>query len=121
MIRHACAIVVAFATGCSAAQTCTTRGGRWLASDIDARLPGACIMPAVDVGQSCTDAEQCQAGYCACPFDEASAAIRDGGSITGECPEFPARPTDGWLCTVDHGLKREKGLLAEDAPAPAPK
>jgi hypothetical protein len=121
VIRIFCVIAALFLTACSAAQTCTTRGGRWLVSDIDVRLPGACIMPAVDVGQSCTHAEQCHAGYCACPFDDAAAAIRDGGSITGECPEFPARPSDGWLCSVENGLKREKGVLAEPAPAPAPK
>ena len=121
MIRLGIAIALGFVAGCSAAQTCTTRGGRWLVSDIDARLPGACVMPAVDVGQQCTHAEQCHAGYCACPLDEASASIGEGQTITGECPEFPARPSDGWLCAVDHGLKREKGVLAKDAPAPAPK
>lgn len=109
-------IALAVAIACaSSSNTCEMRGGRWYPSAVDNRLPGSCVMPAVDAGNPCTEHEHCEAKWCACS-DERKAdgsPVHDGGPMTGVCPSFPARPEDGVLCVVEHGTKRTQGLQVE--------
>lgn len=109
MIRLAFVIGMIFGVACSNTNLCTNRGGVWYDSVLDARRAGSCVMPAVDVGQPCTEADHCQAGYCAC----SDPAAKDLAHMTGQCPEFPARKVDGWLCSVSNGIKHQRGLQVE--------
>jgi hypothetical protein len=104
------AILVGLVAGLACAQTdmCERRGGRWYDSVLDPRLSGSCVMPAVDVGNPCTEAAHCQAGYCAC-----AEATTEGALMTGVCPEFAAKKSDGWLCTVSNGVAHPQGLQVE--------
>lgn len=95
--------------GCSKTNMCEARGGKWYDSVLDPRLPGSCVMPAVDVGQPCTEAEHCHAGYCAC----SDPAAKDLSHMTGVCPEFAVKPEDGWVCSVSNGIKHQQGVRAE--------
>lgn len=103
------AIGLVVGVACSHTDMCERRGGRWYDSVLDPRLPGSCVMPAVDVGGPCTEAAHCQAGYCACIDPRA----RDGTHMTGECPEFAAKREDGALCVVTNGIARAEGLRVD--------
>jgi hypothetical protein len=121
MSRAVLASLFAFVLGlaasacASSANTCAMRGGRWYPSEIDPRLPGSCVMPAVDAGNHCTEHQHCEAKWCACSDERKpdGSPIHDGGAMTGVCPDFPARPEDGVLCVVEHGTKRAQGLQVE--------
>ncbi len=112
-------LFAAFALGslacASSANTCDARGGVWYASAVDPRLPGSCVMPAVDTGNPCTEHGHCESGWCACS-DEKKAdgtPVHDGGAMTGVCPSFPLRKEDGVVCTVEGGTRRNEGLRIE--------
>jgi hypothetical protein len=113
-MRVAIAIGLAFGLGigvaCSQTDMCARRGGQWYDSVLDPRLPGSCVMPAVDVGNPCTEAAHCQAGYCGCSDPRA----KDGALMTGDCPEFPPTKKDGWICAVTNGVAHPEGVRVEE-------
>jgi hypothetical protein len=115
MLRWVFVITAITLGACASTHLCVERGGQWYASAVDPRLPGSCVMPAVDSGNPCTEHDHCGAGYCACS-DERRAdgrPIPEGGAMTGVCPSFPLRAQDGMVCTVEGGSKHEQGLRIE--------
>jgi len=110
-VAIAIGVVFSFAAGVACSQTdmCARRGGQWYASVLDPRLSGSCVMPAVDVGQQCTEAAHCHAGYCACFGPKTT----EGAHMTGECPEFAPTKADGWVCTVTNGIAHPQGVRIE--------
>lgn len=110
-VAIALGVVVGLVIGVACSQTdmCERRGGKWYDSVLDPRLPGSCVMPAVDVGNPCTEADHCHAGYCAC----SPANAKEGTHMTGECPEFAVKKEDGWVCAVSNGIAHREGVRVE--------
>lgn len=66
-------------------------------------------MPAVDVGQPCTEGAHCQAGHCECDKPNTP----NGTHMTGACPEFALKKEDGAICVVTNGIARAEGMRVE--------
>ncbi|MBX7083545.1 MAG: hypothetical protein K1X88_30330 [Nannocystaceae bacterium] len=108
-------LALAWLLGCNAAKLCEDRGGVFFDSELDPRLPGSCVMAAVDAGQQCTEGYHCLAGWCACSdgaYGE-GAELPESASMVGTCPSFPPRKGDGWHCAVVGGHKHKRGVIAE--------